>query len=83
MGGSEAFAQAVSRHGVLLAAHGPYTAEGVRAVTGLRVGAVSRSFSTFDGLVEALEDHFSSASSSGKAGALPGVAEPVSAPAVA
>ncbi|GLC70787.1 hypothetical protein PLESTF_001033200 [Pleodorina starrii] len=58
MGGAAAFSAAVSRHGVLLAAHGPYTAEGVRAVTGLPVGAVSRSFSTFDGLVKALEEHF-------------------------
>lgn len=59
MGGSAAFAEVVSRHKVLLAAHGPYTAEGVRAATGgLVVGAVSRSFSTFDGLVTALEEHF-------------------------
>ncbi|GLI68077.1 hypothetical protein VaNZ11_012408, partial [Volvox africanus] len=49
MGGAAAFADVVTRHRVLLAAHGPYTAEGVRNVTGgLAVGAVSRSFSTFD-----------------------------------
>ncbi|KXZ55554.1 hypothetical protein GPECTOR_2g1103 [Gonium pectorale] len=58
MGGAEALATAVRAHGVLLAAHGPYTAEGARTVTGLPVPCVSRSFSTFDGLVAALEEHF-------------------------
>ncbi|PNH12852.1 hypothetical protein TSOC_000191 [Tetrabaena socialis] len=58
MGGTAAFAEAVVRHGVVLAAHGPYTAEGVRGVTGLPVPVVSRAFSTFDGLVAALEAHF-------------------------
>ncbi|GIL79758.1 hypothetical protein Vretifemale_9060 [Volvox reticuliferus] len=62
MGGAAAFADIVTRHKVLLAAHGPYTAEGVRTVTGgLAVGTVSRRFSTFDGLVTALEEHFAEA----------------------
>ncbi|EFJ39071.1 hypothetical protein VOLCADRAFT_108778 [Volvox carteri f. nagariensis] len=75
MGGADAFAEAVVRHGVLLAAHGPYTAEGVRAVTGgLQVGAVSRNFSTFDGLVTALEEHFASRETSTAAAATVGEA---------
>lgn len=48
----------VLKHGVLLAAHGPHTAQGSSGVLGLPVTCVSRDYSTFDGLVAALEDHF-------------------------
>ncbi|KAG2434103.1 hypothetical protein HXX76_007830 [Chlamydomonas incerta] len=58
MGGDQAFRRAVAAHGVALAAHGPYTAAGAAAVLGLPVPVVSRSFSTFDGVVMALEEHF-------------------------
>ncbi len=58
MGGAEAFRRAVCEHGVTLAAHGPYTAAGAAAVLGQPVPVVSRNFSTFDGVVAALEDHF-------------------------
>lgn len=46
---------AVRNHGTTLAAHGPYTAAGVASVLGLPVTCVSTAFSTFDGLVVALE----------------------------
>jgi hypothetical protein len=42
MGGREALADAVRRHGVLLAAHGPYTAAGASEVLGLPVPVVSK-----------------------------------------
>ncbi len=58
MGGRERFASAVRQHGVVLSAHGPYTAEGAGAVLGLPVTVVSKHFSTFGGLVAALEEHF-------------------------
>ncbi len=44
----------VTRHGVLLAAHGPYTAAGAAEMVGLPVPCVAKDFSTFDGLVTAL-----------------------------
>jgi hypothetical protein len=56
MGGLEALTKAITAHSVLLAAHGPYTAAGVSETLGLPVTCVSTSFSTFDGLVAALED---------------------------
>ncbi|GFR48780.1 hypothetical protein Agub_g10728 [Astrephomene gubernaculifera] len=60
VGGTAALAEIVRQHGVVLAAHGPYTAAGVRESTGgLEVGVVSRNFASFDGLVAALEEHFS------------------------
>eukprot|EP00198_Chlamydomonas_reinhardtii_P006495 XP_001695831.1 predicted protein [Chlamydomonas reinhardtii] len=61
MGGAEAFGAAVAAHGVTLAAHGPYTAAGAAAVLGLPVPVVSKNFSTFDGVVAALEEHFTQA----------------------
>ncbi len=61
LGGVEALAAAVRTHDVVLAAHGPYTAAGAAAVTGLPVTVVSRNFSSFDGLVTALEEHFAAA----------------------
>mmetsp|Transcript_6399 Transcript_6399/g.14237 ORF Transcript_6399/g.14237 Transcript_6399/m.14237 type:complete len:359 (-) Transcript_6399:803-1879(-) len=58
MGGLPLFVGAVQRHDVLLAAHGPYTAEGVGRVLGLPVPCVSQNFKSFDGLVSALEGAF-------------------------
>lgn len=46
---------AVRDHGVLLASHGPYTAEGVEAILGMPVTCISQNFKTFDGLVRAVE----------------------------
>ena len=56
MGGVELIQEAVERHGVLLAAHGPFTADGVSRVLELDVCCVSQDFSTFGGLVTALEE---------------------------
>ncbi|KAF8063700.1 hemD [Scenedesmus sp. PABB004] len=56
MGGRDALAAAVRERGVVLAAHGPYTAAGAAEVLGLPVPVVSKSFATFDGLVAALGD---------------------------
>lgn len=58
MGGRGALAAAVERRGVLLAAHGPYTAAGAAEVVGVPVPVVSRQFSTFAGVVEALSEAF-------------------------
>ena len=55
LGGVDAVASAVSRHNVLLAAHGPYTAAGVSSILNLPVTCVSSNFSSFAGLVSALE----------------------------
>jgi hypothetical protein len=44
MGGAEALASAVRRHGVVLAAHGPYTAAGAAEVLGLPVPVVSKRY---------------------------------------
>lgn len=60
LGGDEAVRDALRRNGTLLAAHGPYTAAGAGQVLGLPVPCVSRNFSTFDGLVAALAEHFAS-----------------------
>jgi hypothetical protein len=54
MGGRAALAAAAARHGVLLAAHGPYTAAGASEVLGLPVPVVSQRFATFEGVVAAL-----------------------------
>eukprot|EP00798_Chlamydomonas_sp_ICE-L_P006553 gene6553-3205_t len=63
MGGLEALTSHITRNNVLLAAHGPYTARGVCSVLGgLPVKCVSRNFSSFHGLVRALEDHFAASS---------------------
>mmetsp|Transcript_36733 Transcript_36733/g.93900 ORF Transcript_36733/g.93900 Transcript_36733/m.93900 type:complete len:342 (-) Transcript_36733:44-1069(-) len=58
MGGATAVRSAVEQHGVVLAAHGRYTAAGAGEVLGMPVECVSRDSSTFAGLVHALEDHF-------------------------
>jgi hypothetical protein len=42
MGGREALVRSVQRHGVVLAAHGPYTAAGAAEVVGLPVPVVSK-----------------------------------------
>jgi uroporphyrinogen-III synthase len=54
LGGRDALVSAVQRHGTVLAAHGPYTAAGAGDVLGLPVTVVSKNFSTFHGLVQAL-----------------------------
>ncbi|KAG2491891.1 hypothetical protein HYH03_009843 [Edaphochlamys debaryana] len=80
MGGAEAFSEAVRAYRVVLAAHGPYTADGAGAVTGLPVTVVSKNFATFDGLIAALEEHFAAGTGAGAgAGAVPGAAAGVAA----
>ncbi len=54
LGGAVVLRDLVTRHSVLLAAHGPYTAAGAAEVVGLPVPYVSKDFSSFDGLVTAL-----------------------------
>ena len=44
--------------GIVLAAHGPYTAAGVSAVTDLSVDVIGTAFGSFHGVVSALEAHF-------------------------
>ncbi len=54
LGGAARVRELVERGGVLLAAHGPYTAAGAAEVLGCPVPCVSRSFGNFNGLVAAL-----------------------------
>ena len=58
MGGADVVVNAVHEHGVVLAAHGPYTAAGAGDVLGCSIACVSQSFASFDGLVLALEHCF-------------------------
>ena len=58
MGGAEVIAEAVREHGVVLAAHGPYSAAGASEVLGCPVDCVSQAFASFDGLVLALQQVF-------------------------
>lgn len=58
MGGAEVVAEAMNEHGVVLAAHGPYSAAGASEVLGCPVNCVSQNFSSFDGLVLALQGAF-------------------------
>ncbi|MEW5318330.1 MAG: hypothetical protein WDW38_009558 [Sanguina aurantia] len=53
--GLRCICDAVQNYGTVLAAHGPYTAAGAASLLGLPVTCVSTAFSTFDGLVVALE----------------------------
>ncbi|CAI5993936.1 unnamed protein product [Closterium sp. NIES-65] len=55
-GADAADGSGVSRRGVVVAVHGPVTAEGVRNV-GLPVDVVSQQFSSFAGVVDALAAH--------------------------
>ena len=48
----------LQEHNVLLAAHGPYTAEGVHECLDVPVRCISQNFKTFDGIVLALEHSF-------------------------
>ncbi|GMH40178.1 hypothetical protein BSKO_08082 [Bryopsis sp. KO-2023] len=59
MGSVDIIGQAVENHGVILAAHGPYTAKGAGEVLGMDISCVSKSFSTFEGVVAALEAAYS------------------------
>lgn len=59
VGGVDGLAALVADNQLLLAAHGPYTAAGVTSTTGLPVPCVGHRFVTFDGVVSALEEHFS------------------------
>ena len=61
LGGPEAVSSAIRQHNVLLAAHGPYTADGAGRLLGMPVTCISQDFRTFDGLVTALERHFAGA----------------------
>ena len=56
MGGADVVQTAVQQHNIVLAAHGPYTAAGAGAVLGCNVPCVSQNFSSFAGLVLALEN---------------------------
>lgn len=58
IGGAEVIAKAVQEHGIVLAAHGPYSAAGASEVLGCPVDCVNRDFASFDGLVVALEQAF-------------------------
>lgn len=58
MGSAEVVAQAVHDHGIVLAAHGPYSAAGASDVLGCPVDCVSQNFASFDGLVLALHEAF-------------------------
>lgn len=60
MGGAEAIRDAVRDHSIILAAHGPYTAAGAGAVLGCNVQCINQDFSSFAGLVTALEHAFAS-----------------------
>jgi hypothetical protein len=44
--------------GIVLAAHGPYTAAGVTAETDLDVDVVGTAFGSFHGVVSALEEYY-------------------------
>lgn len=61
MGGKDALFSAIQQHGTVLAAHGPYTAAGASDVLGLPVPVVSKNFSSFHGLVQALAGALSQA----------------------
>jgi len=50
----------VRDHSIILAAHGPYTAAGAGAVLGCNVQCINQDFSSFAGLVTALEHAFAS-----------------------
>lgn len=60
MGGAQAIRDAVHDHSIILAAHGPYTAAGAGAVLGSRIQCINQDFSSFAGLVTALEHAFAS-----------------------
>lgn len=55
MGGAQVIQKAVQEHGLVLAAHGPYSAAGASDVLGCSVDCVNQNYASFDGLVEALE----------------------------
>ena len=59
MGGSNVIQEAMHEHGIVLAAHGPYTAAGASTFLGCTVDCISQNFSSFAGLVVALEYRFS------------------------
>lgn len=44
--------------GIALAAHGPYTAAGVAAVTDMEVSVIGAAYGSFHGVVNALAAHF-------------------------
>ena len=58
MGGADVIKKAVKEHKVLLAAHGPYTADGASQVLQTSISCVNKDFSTFAGLVLALQQHY-------------------------
>lgn len=58
IGSTEVIATAVDEHGVVLAAHGPYSASGASEVLGCPVDCANQNFASFDGLVVALEKAF-------------------------
>ena len=52
-------ARPCERHaGIALAAHGPYTAAGVAAVTDMEVSVIGAAYGSFHGVVNALAAHF-------------------------
>lgn len=58
IGSTEVIAKAVDKHGIVLAAHGPYSAAGATEVLGCPVNCVNQNFASFAGLVVALEQAF-------------------------
>lgn len=60
MGSKEAIRKAIDAHDIILAAHGPYTAKGAGDFLELNIDCISKNFSSFNGVVEALEQRISS-----------------------
>ena len=58
IGSTEAIAMSVYKHGIVLAAHGPYSASGASEVLGCPIECVNQNFASFDGLAVALEQAF-------------------------
>lgn len=58
MGSTDVIERAVTDFGAILAAHGPYTAKGAGEVLAMDIPCVSKRFSTFEGVVAALEEAF-------------------------
>lgn len=56
--GKEAVMEAIKANGIVLAAHGPQTAAGAAAVLGMDVPCVSKDYSSFAGVVAAIEQWF-------------------------
>eukprot|EP00892_Ulva_mutabilis_P012592 jgi/Ulvmu1/9705/UM055_0043.1 len=80
LGGVEDLQALVLDQGIVLAAHGPYTAAGVAAATDLSVDVIGSAFGSFHGVVAALEAHFTPPADEPDPGLRPPVATPSAAP---